>query len=161
MQELSDPPTEPGPDPPTEQVPLPRWVTPLFTVIAVGLLPWTLYLTFSLPSHHVTNHYDLAWVGFDIALATAFAATAWAAIRSSAWLVPLAAATGTMLVCDAWFDVVTSGGGGEMLEALAEAVFAELPLAAVCAFIVYDAETFLSATVERYASALERVRRRS
>jgi hypothetical protein len=36
-----------------------------------------------------------------------------------------------------------------MWEAVAEAVFAELPLAALCAFIVYDAETFLAATVNR------------
>jgi hypothetical protein len=45
-----------------------------------------------------------------------------------------------MLLCDAWFDVVTSGGGGERVEALLEAVFAELPLAALCGVIVYDAE---------------------
>jgi hypothetical protein len=55
-----------------------------------------------------------------------------------------------MLVCDAWFDVVTSHSGGEMWEAIAEAALAELPLAAVCAFIVYDAETFLAATVTRF-----------
>jgi hypothetical protein len=161
MQELSDPPADTDAEAPVDPVPLPRWVTPLLTGVAVFLLPWTLYLTFSLPSRHLTTHYDLAWVGFDVALAAAFAATSWAAIRSSPWLVPLAAATGTMLVCDAWFDVVTSQGGGEMMEALAEAVFAELPLAAVCAFIVYDAETFLRATVERYATALERMRRRA
>ena len=28
--------------------------------------PWILYLTFTLPSRHVTFHYDLAWVGFDV-----------------------------------------------------------------------------------------------
>jgi hypothetical protein len=55
-----------------------------------------------------------------------------------------------MLVCDAWFDVVTSQSGGEMCEAIAEAALAELPLAAVCGFIVYDAETFLAATVNRF-----------
>jgi hypothetical protein len=141
-------------------VPLPRWVTPLFTLVAVGLLPWTLYLTFTLPSRHVTTHYDLAWVGFDVGLAAAFAGTSWAAVRSSPWLVPLAAVTGTMLVCDAWFDIVTSQGAGEIGEAAAEAVLAELPLAGVCAFIVYDAETFLRATVHRYADALDRIRTR-
>jgi hypothetical protein len=160
MQELSDGRREAEPTPEVDMVPLPRWVTPLLTAVAVFLLPWTLYLTFTLPSRHVTRHYDVAWVGFDIALLTAFAATSWAAIRSSPWLVPLAAATGTMLVCDAWFDIVTSQSGGEMAEAVAEAVLAELPLAAVCAFIVYDAETFLRATVERYSAALDRVRRR-
>jgi hypothetical protein len=42
---------------------------------ALGLGPWTLWLTYSLPSRHVTRHYDLAWVGFDIALLAAFGAT--------------------------------------------------------------------------------------
>jgi hypothetical protein len=127
-----------------------RRLTALFALVALGLVPWTLYLTFTLPSRHVTLHYDLAWVGFDVALACAFAATARAAFRGSPRLVPLAAVTGTMLVCDAWFDIVTSRTGGEMWEAVAEAVAAELPLAAVCAFIVYDSETFLAATVRRY-----------
>jgi hypothetical protein len=55
-----------------------------------------------------------------------------------------------MLVCDAWFDIVTSHAGGETWEAVAEAIFAELPLAALCAFIVYDAESFLAATANRF-----------
>jgi hypothetical protein len=63
--------------------------------------------------------------------------------------VPFAAVTGTMLVCDAWFDVVTSIGGNDWVEAILEAIFAELPLAAVCALIVYDAERFRQATVMR------------
>jgi hypothetical protein len=131
--------------------PLPRWVAPLLALVAVFLVPWTLYLTFTLPSRHVTEHYDLAWVGFDIALATAVGATAWAAVRRLRWLVPLAAVTGTMLVCDAWFDVVTSQTGGEILEAALEAVFGELPLAAICGYVVYD--------VERFQAAFDRFRR--
>jgi hypothetical protein len=132
------------------QIHLPRWMKVLLAAVAVGLVPWALYLTFTLPSRHVTYHYDVAWVGFDVGLTASFAATAWAAFRGSRWLVPLAAATGTMLCCDAWFDVVTSQSGGDMWEAIAEAALAELPLAAVCAFIVYDAETFLAATVTRF-----------
>jgi hypothetical protein len=137
---------------------LPRWLPALFALVALGLVPWTLYLTFTLPSRHVTTHYDLAWVGFDIGLTAAFSATVWAALRSPAWLVATAAVTGTMLVCDAWFDVVTSQGASEIGEAVAEAAFAELPLAALCAFAVYDAEAFLRATVERYSDALGRAR---
>ncbi|MBV8256505.1 MAG: hypothetical protein JO073_01675 [Actinobacteria bacterium] len=128
---------------------LPRWVAPLFALVAIGLVPWTLYLTFTLPARHVTRHYDLAWVGFDVALFAAFAWTTFAAFRRSQWLVAAAAVTGTMLVCDAWFDVVTSQTGGEMWEAVAEAVLAELPLALICGFIVFDAEAFLRATVNR------------
>jgi hypothetical protein len=136
------------------------WVTALLTLTAVGLLPWTLWLTFSLPSRHVSQHYDVAWVGFDVGLAAAFAATSWAAVRGSRWTAALAAATGTMLLCDAWFDVVTSQGGVERLEAALEALLAELPLAAVCAFIVWDAERFRNATVVRYAGAMRRLRGR-
>jgi hypothetical protein len=119
-----------------------RWVPGLLALVALALVPWTLWLTISLPSRHVTQHYDVAWIGFDIALAAAFAATAWSALSRPRWLVALAAATGTMLLCDAWFDIVTSSGGGERLEALAEATFAELPLAAICAYIVIAAERF-------------------
>ena len=61
-----------------------------------------------------------------------------------------------MLVCDAWFDVVTSIGSGDALEAILEARFAELPLAAVCALIVYDAERFRRETVVRYFRRRER-----
>jgi hypothetical protein len=132
------------------RIPLPRWMTMLLVLVAVALVPWILYLTFTLPSRHVTFHYDLAWVGFDVALLGSFAATAWATFRGSQWLVPLAAVTGALLCCDAWFDVVTSQSGSEMWEAIAEAALAELPLAAVCGFIVYDAETFLAATVTRF-----------
>jgi len=145
------------PDP--EQVPLPRWVTPVLTFAAVALVPWTLWLTFSLPRQRVADNYDLAWVGFDIALLLAFGATSLAAWHGSRWLVPLAAATGTMLVCDAWFDIVTAHGGGERLEAVASAVLAELPLAAICVFIVVDAERFRHATVTRYTALVRRRRR--
>lgn len=122
---------------------LPRWVGPVFILTALGLGPWTLYLTYSLPSRHLTRHYDLAWVGFDIALLAAFAFTGASAIRPSKWLVPAAAITGTMLLCDAWFDIVTSSGGSEQTEAILEACLAELPLAALCGYIVWDAEQFV------------------
>ena len=128
--------------------PLPKWVAPLLALVALFLVPWSLWLTFTLPSRHIADRYDLAWVGFDVALACAFAATAWAGLHSVRWLVPFAAVTGTMLLCDAWFDVVTSSSGGEMVEAAVEAVFGELPLAALCVYIVLDVERFL-ATFDR------------
>lgn len=122
---------------------IPRWVGPVFILTAAGLGPWTLYLTYSLPSRHLTRHYDLAWVGFDVALLVAFAVTGLSAIRPSKWLVPAAAVTGTMLLCDAWFDIVTSSGGGEQVAAILQACLAELPLAALCGYIVWDAEQFV------------------
>ena len=145
----------------SDPVPAAGWAVPVFALAAAGLVPWTIWLTFTLPSRHVTQHYDLAWTGFDVLLIAAIASTTWAALRGSRWLAPWATATGTMLVCDAWFDVVTSSGGGERARALLEATFVELPFAAVCAFIVHDVESFRRATVERYAAAIRRLRGRS
>ena len=135
------------------RIPVPRWLVAVLGGFAVLLVPWILYLTFTLPSRHVTVHYDLAWVGFDVALTASLAATTWAVIRGSRWLVPFAAITATMLVCDAWFDVTTSRYGSELLEAIAQAAIAELPLAAICAFIVYDADRFLATTATRFRRA--------
>jgi hypothetical protein len=132
------------------RIPLPRWLVPVLGGVAVLLVPWILYLTFTLPGRHVTVHYDLAWVGFDVGLTVAFAATAWAVLRGSRWLVPFAAVTATMLCCDAWFDVTTSRAGTELIQAILEAALAELPLAAICGYMVYDAEQFLDATVTRF-----------
>jgi hypothetical protein len=131
------------------RVPLPRWVAPLLGVAAVALVPWTLWLTFSLPSHHVAHLYRLAWVGFDVALAAAFGATALGVARSSAWLEIAAAVAGTLLLCDAWFDVVTANGGDERALAALEAAVGELPLAADCAWIVRDAQRFREARLLR------------
>ncbi len=128
---------------------LPRWLAWTFALIAVFLVPWTLWLTFSLPTRHVTHHYDIAWVGFDIGLAIAFAATAVAALRRSPWLQVLATLTGTMLLCDAWFDTITATSHDEQLVAIFEAAVAELPLAALCAWIVFDTTRF-SATLTRW-----------
>jgi hypothetical protein len=135
------------------KIPRPRWVVALLAAVALFLVPWSLYLTFTLPARHVTFHYDLAWVGFDVGLTISLSATAWAALRGSQWLVPFAAVSATMLCCDAWFDIVTSRAGRDFLEAIGEAAVGELPLAALCAFIVYDAERFLAATVTRFRRA--------
>ena len=122
--------------------PAPRRLAATLGLMAVLLVPWTLWLTFTLPTRHVTHHYRLAWVGFDIGLAIAFAATAIAVLRASPWLQPLAALTGTMLLCDAWFDVVTATSSDEQIAAVLEAVVAELPLAALCFWIVVDTARF-------------------
>jgi hypothetical protein len=63
-----------------------------------------------------------------------------------------------MLLCDAWFDVVTSGAPGDRMEAVVQAALGELPLSAICWYIVYDAERFRSATIVRYSNAVRRLR---
>ncbi len=109
-----------------------RWVAGLLGGVAVVLLPWALLLDFELPSRHLSRHWDLAWTGFDIALAATLLAAAIAALRSSHRLEQLATAAGTMLLCDAWFDVLTASTGTERMVAIVLALAAELPLAVLC-----------------------------
>jgi hypothetical protein len=125
------------------------WVVGVFTLIGLGMLPWTIWLSSSLQPHHVTEHWDLAWSGFDTALAVSFLLTALAAWRRSPWVGALAAATGTLLVTDAWFDIVLESHADEIRRALFLAAFAELPLAGLCFWIAHRTERFLSLIVEQ------------
>jgi predicted branched-subunit amino acid permease len=104
----------------------------LLGALGVGLLPWSLWLGLSLPSRKVAEHWDLAWVGFDLVLATFLLATAVAAARRHPARKSLAASCGALLVADAWFDVVTAATSRERWFAVGLAVAAELPLATVC-----------------------------
>ena len=135
---------------------LPRRLAAALGLTAILLVPWTLWLTFTLPTRHLTHHYRLAWVGFDIGLAIAFGATAIAAARLSPWLQALATLTGTMLLCDAWFDVVTAASGDEQTKAILEAVCAEIPLAILCGWIVLDTTRFHEAAARFYLDAARR-----
>jgi hypothetical protein len=119
---------------------VPRWVALLLTAVATGLVFWTLYLTYVLPARHVTDHWRIAWAGFDIGLALAIAATAVGVFREVQWVDATAAVTATLLVTDAWFDIVLADAGGERTEAIVLAVIGEIPLALFCVWIVMNAE---------------------
>lgn len=92
------------------------------------LIPWTVYLGVTLPNRHVTTHWTLTWVGFDVLLLFAFAATAVLGLLRRQLMVLSAFATGLLLICDAWFDVTTAGPHGWTLS-LFSAIFVEMPVA--------------------------------
>src|SRR5947207_249709 len=123
--------------------PLRLWVAALFAVAGLALLPWTIWLAGSLEPRHETTRWDIAWSGFDSGLALMFLLTALAAWRRSPWLGACAAATGTLLVTDAWFDVILESHADEMRLAVILAAVAELPAAAFCFWIAYRTEQFL------------------
>ncbi len=104
----------------------------MLAVLGVGLLPWTLWLALTLPSRKVAEHWDLAWVGFDLVLAAALLATAAAILRRSPFVPATAAATGALLLADAWFDIVTASSSRERWFAIGLALVAELPFAGFC-----------------------------
>jgi hypothetical protein len=111
---------------------IPPWVAPALLVCAVVLIPWTALLFATLPRDYVANHWDLAWGGFDLGLGVALASTAVLVVRRSPYAEVTATITGTLLVCDAWFDVLTSRGVSDIAQATASAVLIELPLAGLC-----------------------------
>jgi hypothetical protein len=114
-----------------------RFAAILFVAVGLALLPWTIWLSTSLPPHHSTAHWDLAWSGFDSALASAFLATGLAAWRGSRWLPVAAAATGALLVADAWFDIVLESRSDDRWVAVVEALAGELPLATLCFVVAF------------------------
>ncbi len=117
----------------------------VLTGCCVVLAGWIVVLAATLPHHFDAHHWRAVWVDFDVLLLAAFALTAWALWRQRQVVILLLMLTGTMLCCDAWFDVTTSLKTSGFWLSLASAVFAELPLA-ILAFI--GARRLLKATVE-------------
>ncbi len=75
---------------------------------ALGEAAWTVWLGFRLPRHYVAEHWDAAWIGLDAAQVIVAVACAWAAWRRRAALVLYAVVAATLLLVDAWFDVLTA-----------------------------------------------------
>src|SRR5439155_17325461 len=110
------------------------WVAPAFVTMAVVLVPWTAWLYLSLPADAEANHWALAWAGFDVGLGLSLTATAVLVWRRSPLSEMSATVTATILVCDAWFDVLTARGW-QVLQAALLAALVELPLAVFCLWI--------------------------
>jgi hypothetical protein len=108
-----------------------RWRLALMVVCVVTLIPWIVYLANTLPDHYVARNWVATWVGFDVLLLVMLTATAVAGWRRRQLLFPTAFASGVLLVCDAWFDVMTSHHGRDLIQALLSALVIELPLAFV------------------------------
>lgn len=112
----------------------PRGVRALARILAaavVGLLVWIVAMGMSLPSSASTREWRLVWIGFDVGEVAALLVTLWAAYRSRQIAIPAALISGTLFVCDAWFDVMLSWGTSGWWLSLAAALFFELPLAAL------------------------------
>ena len=104
----------------------------LFSIIACTVLVgWIIVLVLTLTRDYTATHWRLAWVGFDIALLAAFAATGWAFWRGRQIVIACLLVTATLLCCDAWFDVILDLGSSGVWVSIASAVIVEIPLAVV------------------------------
>ena len=108
-----------------------KWRLVLMLGCVAALIPWTVFLAITLPSHYEARNWVATWVGFDLILIAMLAATAVFGWRRRQLLFPTAFASGVLLVCDAWFDVLTSQPGADLVQALLTAFLVELPLAFV------------------------------
>ncbi|MFJ5306659.1 hypothetical protein [Streptomyces sp. NPDC088350] len=106
-----------------------RHTLELLIVCAVGLVPWTVLLAFTLPAQYEVHQWRVTWVGFDVLLVCAMACTVLFGWRRHRAVIVAALAAAVLLVCDAWFDVSLAIGTSDVWFAAALAVFAELPLA--------------------------------
>jgi hypothetical protein len=128
------------------------WLLLLLGAVALALLPWTAYVTATLPGRHVAHHWDLAWGGFDVFEAVALGATMVALLRRLPQLPLFAAVAGTALLADAWFDLLTASPGDDFRLSLVEAFVAELPLAALCFWIAVDSDRALASAARASAA---------
>ena len=99
-----------------------------FLVGAVILIPWTIFLGLTLPPKYHASHWRLLWTGFDASLIAVLLLAAWAAWYQRQILAAIAVIAGTLLFCDAWFDMVTSFGHRDEWLTLLTGFGAELPL---------------------------------
>jgi hypothetical protein len=116
---------------------LPWWLAFLYLLVAIGLIPWIVVLYSSLPLRHLSHHWNLAWVGFDIGMFIAIGLTAFLTAKKSGWVCLTSMSVFTFLLIDAWFDVLTARPGRQSLEAILLAALVELPLAAVSLWLSY------------------------
>jgi hypothetical protein len=108
----------------------------LASIIACAVLVgWIIVLGLTLHRSFHAEHWKGAWVGFDLIEFAAFAATGWAFWRGRQIVIACLIITGTLLCCDAWFDVVLDAGTSDVWLSIASAVVIELPLA----FLMFNA----------------------
>lgn len=100
-----------------------------------AMVPWLFVLAGELPAQTTAAHWNTAWVGLDSLEALGLASTGLLLRRQDSRAGLTSAATATLLAMDAWFDVLTSAPGTDRTVAIAMAVGAELPLAALCAYL--------------------------
>lgn len=136
------------PELPSPHDPHVRHMRQLFLAVVTGsfvfLIPWIGYLSVSLPTTRVVSQWRFAWVGFDGALIAAIGITALCAWRRLQIFIPWAIVTGTLLCCDAWFDVVLDWNSDDRTGSLLTAAFVELPMAAL---LLYVARKMIRLTV--------------
>jgi len=140
------------PEPPAKKASERRHALLLAAVIGccVVLAAWIGVLAVTLPRYYRAGGWRGAWVGFDVGLLLAFAATGWSAWRRRQVLIICLVVLATLLCCDAWFDVVLDARTSGFWLSLASALVIELPLAAIAILAARRLMRITYAVLQRY-----------
>jgi hypothetical protein len=116
---------------------VPRWVAIGFLLGAIGLIPEIFRLANSLPLRHLEllDHWQFLWIGYDLVMALVFLVSGILLWLRSPWVAMTVSAAGTMLLADAWFDVLTARGTRQLATSVTLAAFLEIPMALICFYI--------------------------
>jgi hypothetical protein len=112
-----------------------RWIVRFLASCCIGLIPWTIGLALTLPRTYLVKNWPFAWTGFDLVLLTCLGITAWSLWKQRQVAIPASMITSVLLLCDAWFDIVTAHGGHCLMVSIGTAIFAELPIAILLGLI--------------------------
>jgi hypothetical protein len=136
-----------------------KWDAALVAIVGccIVLAVWIGLLAVKLPPHYRAGGWRGTWVGFDIAEFAAFAATGWAAWRRRQLLVVSLAVLATLLVCDAWFDVMLDDHTPGFSASVTSALLVELPLALLAVLFARRLLRMTIGQVMRYEGLTGRV----
>ncbi|CAM3102237.1 hypothetical protein BST27_10185 [Mycobacterium intermedium] len=112
---------------------------------SIALIPWIGYLALTLPPNYVAHNWRATWVGFDILLVGFMAATAVLGYLRRQLLLLTAFTSGVLLICDAWFDLMTAGPTDFWLS-VGTALLIEVPLAIL---LITGAQRIMRLTLQR------------
>jgi hypothetical protein len=112
---------------------------------SVAMVPWVGYLAMTLPDNYVAHNWVVTWIGFDILLVGFMLATLVLGYLRRQLLVFTAFTTGVLMICDAWFDLMTAGPRDLRLSVVT-ALLIELPLAF---FMIVSAVRIMRLTLMR------------
>lgn len=112
---------------------------------SMAMVPWLGYLSVTLPENYVAHNWPLTWIGFDVLLVGFMLTTAVLGYLRRQLLVLAAFTTGVLMICDAWFDLMTAGPKDIWLSVIT-ALLIEVPLAI---FMITSAIRILRLTMLR------------
>ncbi|HEY9303685.1 MAG TPA: hypothetical protein VIO95_05280 [Mycobacterium sp.] len=96
----------------------------------IALIPWMIYLGLTLPTNYVAHNWPATWIGFDCVLVAFMIATAVLGLLRRQLVLLAAFTTGVLLICDAWFDVMTADPS-QLRVSVLTAALGNLPVAVI------------------------------